>query len=160
MYSISTNKRLIQTMLFSYTDDSNVHPVIKYTPGFIIIGLVIVGIFILLFHQSAQYAEENDYFSKEKGQRDKEPPFLPISRWTTREGFEPGAKTACGVECGKFVEVQDKMNALSKIINEIKQQDISIKENEVALKQLSDRVKNAATSKTNGKPSFSSDSMK
>ncbi len=57
-----------------------------------------------------------------------------------KDGYEKSKKSACGTDCGQYIELKGKINDLSKYVEAVKEQTEAVKETETKLTELGKKV--------------------
>jgi len=57
-----------------------------------------------------------------------------------KDGYEKSKKSACGTDCGQYIELKRKINDLSKYVDAVKEQTDAIKETDNKLAELAKKI--------------------
>lgn len=57
-----------------------------------------------------------------------------------KDGREKSKKSACGTDCGQYIELKGKINDLSKFVDAVKDQKTAIKETETKMTELGKKI--------------------
>ena len=57
-----------------------------------------------------------------------------------KDGYEKSQKSACGTDCGQYVELKGKINDLAKYVDAVKEQTEAVKETEAKLTELGKKI--------------------
>jgi hypothetical protein len=57
-----------------------------------------------------------------------------------KDGYEKSKKSACGTDCGQYVELKGKINDLSKYVDAVKEQTEAVKVTEAKLTELGKKI--------------------
>ena len=59
-----------------------------------------------------------------------------------KDGSEKSKKSACGTDCGQYIELKGKIKDLSKYVDAVKEQKDAIKETESKMTELGNKIQN------------------
>jgi hypothetical protein len=119
----------------------DIHPVIRINANVLLIVLVFIGfaslvILVSISNYTAQ-KEQKEGFQGGVIADDNGKPTNVAS----------GTSPACQTDCGKYIEIQDRINTLQKMVSEVSDQEKRLKEHEAKLNEISDKMKNQGNKK-------------
>jgi len=120
----------------------DIHPIIRNNTNVLVIVLVFIGfaslvILVSISNYTARQKQPKEGFQGGVLADDNGKPTNVVS----------GTSPACQTDCGKYIEIQDRINTLQKMVSEVSDQEKRLKEHDAKLNEISDKMKNQGNKK-------------
>jgi hypothetical protein len=167
------NDSLFRSTVVQFVNDTDTHPIVKYQAFIVAFILIVSGLLILLLlngerifghsywnHLFIPISPENEEFISDAAIfRNAIEGMTSSSSQTKEDGNATGAdsqaaqkskKSACGTDCGKYIDLKRKINDLAKYVDAVNEQRENIKQTDEKIKELGKKIEDVNKSLSPG----------
>jgi fatty-acid desaturase len=168
---------IFRSNVVQFVNDTETHPILKYQAFIIAFILIVSGLLILLLFNGEKifgHSYWKHLFSPVSLKKNKDPHYMSDAaifrqavegmssndgkatnksgQYTSsdKDGYEKSKKTACGTDCGQYIELKNKIKDLSKYVDAVKEQTESIKVTEAKITELGKKIEDVNKSLSPG----------
>ena len=159
------NDSLFRSNVIQFVNDKDTHPLIKYQAFIVALILIVSGLLILLlFHGERIFNHsywkhlfipissktDDDYMSDAaifrkavEGMSSSSSASAASSSKdddSESKAAQKSKKSACGTDCGKYIDLKRKINDLSKYVDAVHEQNENIKKTDEKIKELGKKI--------------------
>jgi hypothetical protein len=173
------NDSLFRSTVVQFVNDTDTHPIIKYQAFIVAFILIVSGLLILLLfngerifghsywkHLFIPVSPKNDETMSDAEIFRKAIEGMTSSSETTKDGnatnesgeytgadseaAKKSKKSACGTDCGKYIDLKRKIDDLSKYVDAVNDQNAQIKQTDEKIKELGKKIEDVNKSLSPG----------
>jgi len=153
------NDSLFRSNVLQFVNDKDTHPIVKYQAFIVALLLIVSGLLILLLFNGERIfnhsywkhlfipisSKTDDEYMSDAAIFRKAVEGLSSSSSSKDEKSESQAaqkskQSACGTDCGKYIDLKRKINDLSKYVDAVNEQNENIKKTDDKIKELGKKI--------------------
>ena len=173
------NDSLFRSTVVQFVNDTDTHPIIKYQAFIVAFILIVSGLLILLLfngerifghsywkHLFIPVSPDNDETMSDATIFRKAIEGMTSSSDKSKDGnatnesgeyssadseaAQKSKKSACGTDCGKYIDLKRKIDDLAKYVDAVNEQKASIKQTDEKIKELGKKIEDVNKSLSPG----------
>jgi hypothetical protein len=156
------NDSLFRSNVIQFVNDKDTHPLIKYQAFIVALILIVSGLLILLLFNGERIFNhpywkhlfipissktDDDYMSDAaifrkavEGMSSSSSSSSSKEDNSESQAAQKSKKSACGTDCGKYIDLKRKINDLSKYVDAVHEQNENIKKTDEKIKELGKKI--------------------
>jgi hypothetical protein len=162
------NDSLFRSTVLQFVNDTDTHPIVKYQAFIVAFILIVSGLLILLLlngerifghsywnHLFIPISPKNDenmsdaeifrkaiegMTSSSSNSSDTSNESQENQTGADSQGAQKSKKSACGTDCGKYIDLKRKINDLAKYVDAVNEQRENIKQTDEKIKELGKKI--------------------
>ena len=154
------NDSLFRSTVLQFVNDTDTHPIVKYQAFIVAFILIVSGLLILLLLNGERifgHSYWNQLFIPISPEDDETMTDAAIFRKAIEgmsssnksqenqtgadsQAAQKSKKSACGTDCGKYIDLKRKINDLAKYVDAVNEQRENIKQTDEKIKELGKKI--------------------